>query len=272
MHLGSVVLNTLIYMSSLVACFGLQTLREGRQIHGLLWKLGIQSYLCIESALMDMHSKCGNVKDAWQIFYSAQEIDEVSMTVILLSSAQNEFEVEAIQFFVKMFKEGIQIDPNMVSAVLGIFGEDTSLGLAFARHEDGPKALQLYEEMVSKGVQATDVTFLSLLHACSHVGLVEKGMEFLRSMFEVHRIYLRTEHYACVVDMLGRASLLNEAKTFIEGLPMKPDVHVWQALLGACSLHGNSEMGKYAADQLRSATLESPIPYVLMANIYSSAR
>ncbi|GKV08991.1 hypothetical protein SLEP1_g20557 [Rubroshorea leprosula] len=326
MRLGSVAPNTLTYLSSLVACSGLQALQEGRQIHGLLWKLGIQSDLCIESALMDMYSKCGNVKDAWQIFDSAQELDEVSMTVILLSFAQNGFKDEAIQFFVKMFKEGIQIDPNMVSAILGVFGEDTSLGLgkqlhsliikrrfdfnpfvsnglinmyskckdleeaikvfhrmsqrnpiswntmiaAFARHGDGSNALQLYEEMVSEGVQATDVTFLSLLHACSHVGLIEKGMEFLRSMSEVHRIYPRTEHYACVVDMLGRASLLNEAKTFIEGLPMKPDVHIWQALLGACSLHGNSEMGKYAADQLHSAAPESPVPYVLMANIYSS--
>ncbi|GLT94952.1 hypothetical protein SLE2022_126610 [Rubroshorea leprosula] len=325
MRLGSVAPNTLTYLSSLVACSGLQALQEGRQIHGLLWKLGIQSDLCIESALMDMYSKCGNVKDAWQIFDSAQELAEVSMTVILLSFAQNGFEDEAVQFFVKMFKEGIQIDPNMVSAILGVFGEDTSLGLgkqlhslifkrrfdfnpfvsnglinmyskcgdleeaikvfhqmsqrnplswntmiaAFARHGDGPNALQLYEEMVSEGVQATDVTFLSLLHACSHVSLIEKGMEFLRSMSEVHRIYPRTEHYACVVDMLGRAGLLNEAKTFIEGLPMKPDVHVWQALLGACSLHGNSEMGKYAADQLHSAAPESPVPYVLMANTYS---
>ncbi|GKV08996.1 hypothetical protein SLEP1_g20562 [Rubroshorea leprosula] len=89
-------------------------------------------------------------------------------------------------------------------------------------------------------------------------------------MFEVHGIYPRTEHYAFVVDMSGWASLLKEAKTFIEGLPMKPYVHVWQALLGACSLRGNSEIGKYAADQLRLATLESPVPYVLMANIYSS--
>ncbi|GLT41433.1 hypothetical protein SLA2020_154990 [Shorea laevis] len=226
-----------------------------------------------------------------------------------------------------MFSEGIQIDPNMVSAILGVFGEYTSLGLgkqlhsliikrrfdfkpfvsngliniyykcgdleeaikvfhqmsqrnpiswntmiaAFARHGDGPKALQLYEEMVSEGVQPTDVTFLSLLHACSHVGLVEKGMEFLKSMSEVHGIYPKTEHYACVVDMLGQAGLFNEAKTFIQELPMKPDVHVWQALLGACSLHGNSEMGKYAADHLQLAAPKSPVPYVLMANIYSSA-
>ncbi|GLT25008.1 hypothetical protein SLA2020_001650 [Shorea laevis] len=125
MHLGSVTPNDVTYLGLLVACSGLQELQEGRQIHGLLWKLGIQSDLCIESALKDMYSKCGNVKDEWQIFDSVQDLD----AVILLSLAKNGFEDEAMQFFVKTFKEGIQIDPNMVSAILGVFGEDTSLGL-----------------------------------------------------------------------------------------------------------------------------------------------
>ncbi|XP_022719383.1 pentatricopeptide repeat-containing protein At3g05340-like [Durio zibethinus] len=326
MRLGSVCPNSLTYLSTLMACSGLQALKEGRQIHGLLWKLGFQSELCIESSLMDMYSKCGNVNDAWQIFESAQDLDEVSMTVILVGLAQNGFEEEAKRIFVKMFESGIEIDPNMLSAVLGVFGEDTSLSLgkqihslsikrnfgfnsyvnnglinmyskcgdleesvkvfsrmaqrnsiswnsmiaAFARHGHGFRALQLYEEMRSEGIEPTDVTFLSLLHACSHVGLVEKGMKVLKSMTDVHGIIPRVEHYACVVDMLGRAGLLNEAKTFIEGLPIKRDVLVWQALLGACGIHGDSETGKYAADQLLLQTPQSPVPYVSMANIYSS--
>lgn len=325
MRLGLINPNSLTYLSSVIACSGLQALCEGRQIHGILWKLGLQSDLCIESALMDMYSKCGSVEDAWQIFEFAEELDGVSMTVILVGFAQNGFEEEAMQLFVKMVKAGIEIDPNMVSAVLGVFGVDTSLGLgkqihsliiksdftsnpfvnnglinmyskcgdledsikvfsrmaprnsvswnsmiaAFARHGNGFKALELYEEMKLEGVEPTDVTFLSLLHACSHVGLVNKGMEFLKSMTEVHRISPRAEHYACVVDMLGRAGLLNEARSFIERMPVKPDVLVWQALLGACSIHGDSEMGKYAAEKLFLAQPDSPAPYILMANIYS---
>ncbi|KAK1582651.1 hypothetical protein Q3G72_016991 [Acer saccharum] len=326
MRHGLVNPNTLTYLGLLMACSGLQALSEGRQIHGVLWKLGIQTDFCIESALMDMYSKCGSVEDSWRIYESAEELDEVSMTVILVGFAQNGFEEKAKHFFAKMVKAGIEIVPNMVSAVLGVFGVDTSLGLgkqihsliikrsftanpfvsnglinlyskcgdleesikvfsrmphrnsiswnsmiaAFARHGDGSRALQLYEEMRLEGVEPTDVTFLSLLHACSHVGLVEKGMEFLKSMTEVHRMPPRTEHYTCIVDMLGRAGLLNEAKSFIEGLPVKPDEQVWQALLGACSIHSDSEIGKYAADQLFLASPESPATYILMANIYSS--
>ncbi|KAB1994897.1 hypothetical protein ES319_D13G126900v1 [Gossypium barbadense] len=326
MRSGPVCPNSLTYLSSLMACSGLQALTGGRQIHSLLWKLGIQSEVCIESSLMDMYSKCGQVNDAWKIFESAQDLDEVSMTVILMGLAQNGFKEEAKRFFMKLFESGIEIDPNMLSAVLGVFSEDTSLSLgkqihslsikrnfgfnsyvnnglinmyskcgdleesakvfsrmsqrnsiswnsmiaAFARHGDGCRALQLYEEMRSDGIAPTDITFLSLLHACSHVGLVEKGMELLKSMTDVYGIIPRAEHYACVVDMLGRAGLLNEAKTFIEGLPVKADMLVWQALLGACSIRGDPEIGKYAANQLILETPESPVPYVSMANIYSS--
>ncbi|KAK9919827.1 hypothetical protein M0R45_028402 [Rubus argutus] len=326
MRSGVLEPNSMTFLGSLMACSGLQALRVGRQIHGLVWKLGMQSDLCIESSLMDMYSKCGSVEDAWRIFESTEDLDEVSMTVILVGFAQNGFENEAVQIFVKMMKAGIEIDPNMVSAVLGVFGVDTSLGLgkqlhslilkknfgynsfvtnglinmyskcgeledsakifsrmpqrnsiswnsmiaAFARHGDGSKALQLYEKMQMEGVRPTDVTFLSLLHACSHVGLIERGMEFLDSMKEEHGMSPRSEHYACVVDMLGRAGLLTEAKKFIEGLPENPGVLVWQALLGACSIHGDSDIGKYAADQLFLAAPQSPAPYVLLANIYSS--
>ncbi|XP_061348517.1 pentatricopeptide repeat-containing protein At3g05340 [Gastrolobium bilobum] len=325
MRCGSVSPNALTYLSSLMACSGLQALGEGCKIHGLLWKLGMQSDLCIESALMDLYSKCGSLEEAWQIFESAEELDEVSLTVILVAFAQNGFEEEATQIFMRMVKLGFEVDPNVVSAVLGVFGVGTSLAFgkqvhsliikknfsqnpfvcnglinmyskcgelydslqvfyqmtqknsvswnsviaAFARHGDGFRALQFYEEMRVEGVTPTDVTFLSLLHACSHAGLVEKGMEFLESMTRDHRISPRSEHYACVVDMLGRAGLLKEARNFIEGLPENPGVLVWQALLGACGIHGDSEMGKYAADQLFLASPDSPAPHVLMANIYS---
>lgn len=318
--------NILTYLALLTACSGLQALKEGCQVHGLIHKLGFGSDIYIESALMDMYSKCGSVDEAWKIFESAEKLDEVSMTVILAGLVQNGFKEEAIWFFVKMVKAGIRIDSNVVSIFLSVFCVDTSLCLgeqihsliikkgfftnpfvgnglinmyskcgdlkdsvrvfhemleknsvswnsmiaAFARHGDGLRALHLYEEMRLEGVNPTDVTFLSLLHACSHVGLVEKGMMFLGMMTRVHGMHPRPEHYACVVDMLGRAGLLNEAKRFIEELPEEPDVLVWQALLGACSFYGDSEVGKYAADHLLTLAPENPSTYILMANIYSS--
>lgn len=319
--------NYLTFMSAVCACAGWQALREGCQLHALVWKLGMQSDMCIESALMDMYSKCGCLENAWRIYSFANVVDEVSMTVLLVGFAQNGFENEAIQIFVEMVKEGIEVDDNTVSAVLGVFDTGTSLDLgkqvhsfiikkgfcanvfvnnglinmyskcgeleesvevfvsmplknqvswnsmiaASARHGNGLKALQFYEEMRLAAVNPTDVTFLSLLHACSHVGLVDRGMEFFESMQKVYRISPRMEHLACVVDMLGRAGFLNEAKSFIEGLAVKPDdALIWQAFLGACCIHGDTELGKYAAEKLAMAAPDSPVPYILMANIYSS--
>ncbi|KAG9152200.1 hypothetical protein Leryth_016393 [Lithospermum erythrorhizon] len=323
---GYVVPNHLTFLAALLSCSGFQALKEGRQIHGMVWKSGMQSDVCIESALMDMYSKCGSADEAWQIFECAEFIDEISMTVILASFAQNGLGEEAIRIFVKIVKAGMQIDPSMISAVLGVFDVETSLGLgkqvhalatkkgvesnifisnglismyskcgeledsvrifhmmplrnsiswnsiisAFARHGNGFKALQLYDEMRSEHVEPTDVTFLSLLQACSHVGLVDKGMEFLESMQNVYGFKPRIEHHACVVDMLGRAGRLNDAKKFIMDLPVKPDPQVWQTLLGACCLHGDTVIGKYAADALQLSSPNSAVSYIAMANIYSS--
>eukprot|EP00268_Persea_americana_P018791 TRINITY_DN19595_c0_g1_i1.p1 TRINITY_DN19595_c0_g1~~TRINITY_DN19595_c0_g1_i1.p1 ORF type:complete len:643 (+),score=93.57 TRINITY_DN19595_c0_g1_i1:188-2116(+) len=318
--------NSLTYSSSLTACSGMQAIVEGRQIHALVLKSGVDSDLCIESSLMDMYSKCNSMEDACLVFESAEEFDEVSMTVMLVGFAQNGLEEKALELFVTMMTAGIEIDANMVSAILGVFGVIISLSLGkqihslvikkclgfntfvanglinmyskcgefgesirvfnqtnyrnsvswncmiagFARHGHGLEALQFYENMKLEGVEPTDITFLSLLHACSHVGSIKKGMELFDSMSEVHGISPRMEHYACVVDMLGRAGHLEEAKCFIEGMPIEPSVLVWQALLGACSMHGNLEVGRYASDHLLRVAPECSAAYVLMANIYSS--
>ncbi|KAK9137287.1 hypothetical protein Sjap_007881 [Stephania japonica] len=326
MRRESVDANSLTYLSSLLACSGLGALWEGRQIHGLILKLGYEGDLLLDSALMDVYSKCWCMEDVWSIFNSVEERDEVSLTVILVGLAQNGSEEEAIQIFTKMVKAGYTIDSNVVSAVLGALSANMSLALgkqihsmvikknfssnpfvcnglinmyskcgdleesikifngmsqrnsvswnsmiaAFARHGYGFEVLKLFEGMRSEGLEPTDVTFLSLLHACSHMGLVKEGMEFLESMTKVYGITPRVEHYACAVDMLGRAGNLNEAKNFIESLPIDPGIQVWQALLGACSIHGDSDVGKYAAEKLISASPGSVTPYVLMSNIYSS--
>ncbi|KAG9439429.1 hypothetical protein H6P81_019594 [Aristolochia fimbriata] len=317
--------NALTYASTLQACSGIRALVEGRQIHGLVLKSGFSSDMCVESALMDMYSKCGRMEAAIQIFEAARELDEVSMTVILTGLAQNGLVEEAIKLFIEIMRMGAKVDPNMVSAILGVFGVMTSLTLGkqvhsfvikkqffsnlfvsnglinmyskcgefgesvkifcrmnnrnsvswnsiiagYANHGHGHEALQLYEEMVLEGVEPTDVTFLSLLQACSHVGSIDKGMHLLESMSEVHGLRPRMEHYACIVDLLGRAGYLEEAKKFIESLPVEPTAFVWQALLGACNIHGNSEIGIYAACQLLQLDPNCTAAYVLMANIYS---
>ncbi|KAK4378967.1 hypothetical protein RND71_000829 [Anisodus tanguticus] len=108
--------NYLTYLSALLACSGMKALGEARQIHGIVWKLGFQSDLCIESVLIDVYSKCGSVQDTWQMFESAEVLDTIAMTVMLVGFAQNGYEEGALQIFVKMVKAGVSIDPDVVSA------------------------------------------------------------------------------------------------------------------------------------------------------------
>ena len=145
-----------------------------------------------------------------------------------------------------------------------------SIIAAFSRHGHGSEVFRLFESMKVDGAKPTDVTFLSLLHGCSHVGSAKKGLEVLNSMSSQYGIHPRVEHYACVVDMLGRAGLLYDAKAFIEDGPFKDNTLLWQALMGACSFHKNSEVGKYAAEKLLLFDPDCTAAYVLLSNIYSS--
>jgi len=118
----------------------------------------------------------------------------------------------------------------------------------YAMHGHAKEALEHFQQMCQEGVEVDKVTFVSLLSACSHVGLVDEGLCYFESMGSVYRISAIAEHYACMVDLLGRAGQLQEAENLIDMMPFKPSAFVWKALLGACRIHGNVEMGERIAE------------------------
>lgn len=136
-------------------------------------------------------------------------------------------------------------------------------------HGHGAKALGLFSQMQQEGIKPDHVTFVSLLAACSHAGLVDQGRSFFDMMQITYGITPIAKHYACMVDMLGRAGQLDEAFNFIQSMSIKPDSAVWGALLGACRIHGNVEMGKLASQNLFELDPENVGYYVLMSNMYA---
>ncbi|XP_027336566.1 pentatricopeptide repeat-containing protein At5g48910 [Abrus precatorius] len=122
------------------------------------------------------------------------------------------------------------------------------------------------------GISPSDVTYIAILGACSHAGLVDEGRSFLNDM--VNRVGLepRIEHYGCMVDLLGRAGYLEEAEELILNMPMKPDDVIWKALLGACKMHKNIEIGRRAAEVLMQLTPHDSGAYVALSNMYASSR
>ncbi|XP_057869583.2 pentatricopeptide repeat-containing protein At3g24000, mitochondrial isoform X2 [Cryptomeria japonica] len=141
----------------------------------------------------------------------------------------------------------------------------------YAQHGQGKEALQLFEQMLEQGMKPNHITFVSVLSACSHVGLIDEGLRYFHSMDSNHGITPRMEHYACTVDILGRAGRLDEAKEFIYKMPFKPDGTVWRTLLSACANFGKIELGIHAAECLIELEPEEDAAYVLLSNIYASA-
>ncbi len=139
-----------------------------------------------------------------------------------------------------------------------------------AMHGHGKEALKLFEWMCEEGVQPDDVTFVCLLSACSHAGLVDEGMHCFAIMSTVYGISTKLEHYTCMVDLLGRAGHLQKAENMVMAMPCKPHVAAWMALLSACRIHGNVEMAERVAKRFLEMEPENAAGYVLLSNIYAT--
>ncbi|KAJ0714474.1 putative tetratricopeptide-like helical domain superfamily, DYW domain-containing protein [Helianthus annuus] len=144
--------------------------------------------------------------------------------------------------------------------------------LGYGIHGFGSEAVSLFEHMQTAGFDPDDVTFICLLSACSHSKLVAEGKHWFTSMIDKFQITPRKEHYLCMVDLLGRAGLLNEAYRFIVRMPFKPDVRIWSALLGACRIHKNVDLGEKISRNIEILGPESTGNFVLLSNIYSTAK
>lgn len=140
----------------------------------------------------------------------------------------------------------------------------------YGMHGLGETAVSLFNQMVQSGVKPNEVTFTSVLHACSHAGMVDEGLHLLRLMLASHQVNPQTDHYTCIVDLLGRAGRLEEAYDLIQNMPFKPNHAIWGALLGACVIHEKVELGEVAAKWLFELEPENTGNYVLMANLYAA--
>ncbi|XP_020261814.1 pentatricopeptide repeat-containing protein At4g30700 [Asparagus officinalis] len=145
--------------------------------------------------------------------------------------------------------------------------------MGYGLHGQGQDAVRLFQDMLSSNqICPNGVTFLSVLNACSHGGLVEEGRRIFHSMDGDYRVRPGPEHYACMVDMLGRAGKLKEALEFIERAPIDAGPGVWGALLGACKIHKNTSLAQLASKKLFELEPENPGYYVLLSNIHSANR
>ncbi|WRX31970.1 Pentatricopeptide repeat - like 10 [Theobroma cacao] len=214
--------------------------------------------------------------------------DWYTFSIVLKASAGFVTEHQASAIHSQVIKAGFEDETVLKNALIHAYARCGSVALskqvfeemgcrdlvswnsmlkAYGLHGKAKEALQLFPRM---DVKPDTATFVALLSACSHSGLVEEGIRIFDSMFKNHGIIPQLDHYACMVDILGRAGRIIEAEELISRMPMEPDSVVWSALLGSCRKHGETRLAKIAAAKLKKMEPKNSLGYVQMSNIYSS--
>ncbi|KAK4271551.1 hypothetical protein QN277_020231 [Acacia crassicarpa] len=213
--------------SVLAACSQLGLLNLGIWVHDYIISNNIEVNVILGTSLINMFSRCGEVKRARQVFDN-------------------------------MPKRNVIVWTAMISG--------------YGTHGYGRQAMELFDQMKAKGPPPNTVTFVTVLSACAHSGLVHDGQRAFTSMKQDYGLFPGVEHHVCMVDMLGRAGLLNQAHHFIKQLHGKDLVPaIWTAMLGACKMHKNLDLAVEVAEHLLYAEPDNPGHYVLLSNVFASA-
>ncbi|XP_010690022.2 pentatricopeptide repeat-containing protein At4g13650 [Beta vulgaris subsp. vulgaris] len=249
------------------------------------------------NALISGFAQSGHSEDSLRVYTHMNEAGvEANLFTYSssISAAANIANVkEGKQIQAKLFKTGYNLETETSNALITLYAKCGCLDDArrvfseiinrnevtwnamitgYSQHGCGEEALEIFDEMKRVGVVPNYVSFVGVLSACSHVGLVEQGLEYFESMSKEYNLVPKLEHHVCVVDILGRAGFLGRARKFIEDMQIEPDAMIWRTLLRACIVHKNKETGEFAARCLLELEPDDSATYVLMSNMYAVTR
>ncbi|KNA19627.1 hypothetical protein SOVF_060220 [Spinacia oleracea] len=230
--------------------------------------------------------------DALELFIlmmkSGPKPNQHTFASILTACAKHSELLTGQQVHATILKHGIIIDVVLMTAFISMYAKCGDIEAAYcifeqmpgknlvswntilgchARHGRARTALDEFQKMINNGVIPNHITFINLLSACAHVGLVEEGEKIFSCMEKTYGLHPEKEHYACMVDLYGRAGYLDKAKSLIDRMPFEPDTVVWAALLAACGLHSDFEFGNNAADSLQNLEKNHPAACMVLSKI-----
>ncbi|KAL6074040.1 Pentatricopeptide repeat-containing protein [Balamuthia mandrillaris] len=237
----------------------------------------------------------GDGKKALQLFQEMQQAgvpaDTFTFSIVLKACASTADLKTGKQVHAELLRKGLLPNINSSNALISMYGKCGELEAARAvfqqmkerdvitwttmismlgLHGQGKEALATLQEMQEQGVEPDAITFVNVLNACSHAGLVEEGLACFAAMSERHNVQPTTEHFNCIVDLLGRAGRLAEAETLIRTMA-SPDAVTWKALLGACRGAKDVDRAKRAAERAIALDPKDAAPFVVLSNILAAA-
>lgn len=248
------------------------------------------------NAMIDGYAKHGRPDEAMGLFRamlrSGFKADEVTVVTVLSAVAQlGSLESgKWVHSYVENHRRNIGFSVRVGTALVDMYYKCGSLEDAclvfdkmpekdvvawnsmiagYAMHGHSQKALELFYKLRNTKLKPTDITFIGVLNACSHAGLVQKGRELFNLMQNEYKIEPKIEHYGCMVDLLGRAGLVDEAYQLVQKMRIKPDLVMWGSLLASCRLHKKMALGERIANFLLGNGQADSGTYTLLSNIYA---
>lgn len=249
------------------------------------------------NAMIACYAQNGCPRESLQLFNMMHKIyglqpDEMTFSSVMSACSQLGDLRYGLWIEKYMCSLGIELDDHLGTALIDLYSKCGGMDRAFELFDGLRKrdlvsysamilgcgingrssdAFGLFKEMMDAKVNPNAITFIGILMAYNHAGLVEEGRSCFASMWSKHRVVPSANHYAIMVDLFGRSGRLEDAHQLIKKMPMQPHVGVWGALLLGCRLHGNVELGELAAQRCFELEPEASGYYILLANIYAEA-
>ena len=259
MQLQGISRDEVTYACILKAYGSIRDLGKGREIHAkIVNDVYLKEHNVLGNALLDMYVNCNLFCSAHSVLNQLSFRDVVSWTTIISGYIKHGWSEEALECLEEMKKEGIVSDIPLWNSLLA--------GYANLGHIE--KVSYILEKMGEETLNLVADTFVIVLMACSHSGFVNEGQIFFDVMRNKCGIVPTLEHYTCMVDLLGRAGQLEEAKLLLEEMPFHPDTVIFHTLLGACRKWGNVKVGRLAFDHVIQLDRSCAAAYTLITNIY----
>ncbi|XP_031492988.1 putative pentatricopeptide repeat-containing protein At3g47840 [Nymphaea colorata] len=218
--------------------------------------------------------------------------NEFTLSCLLSLTACMAMLEQGKQIHAHIYSSGLNWDPMITSALINMYSKCgsmqdasqvfcknkvkdiiswTAMIVGYAEHGYSKDAIDLFEQMPLVGLKPDSVTFIGVLMACSHAGLLDQGFSYFYFMKKTHHIEPQREHYGCMIDLLCRAARLDEAESMIKNMPFKPDDVVLSILLRACMVQGNIECGKRTAECILELDPDCAGTHITLSNIYAAS-